>query len=337
MRHILRSLGLFFLVAILIACQPRVVQNTPQSAISADCRNVEHEGGRTQICGKPQKVAILEPKLLSMALALGVQPIAYADYYLVRSPRFDNPSQQIPYAGQFVTSQPINLGNRDTPSLELLKLLKPDLILDVSWRKNPLLSTIAPTISIDIEKTWQSNLKIVAQALDREKNVEAVLTSHQQALDRVRTQLSSLVETHPKVLSVITSPTMDHISLDYEGNAIQLLQEIGFQPVAPSTIDPSLAERSQIDLETLAQIDADIIFVNSWLPWDGRSTYNVSFQNLQRRWANQPLLHASQAWKEKRIYFVDYYLWIGTTMPPIANFLILEQLPSLLLTPNPSL
>ncbi|NDJ16450.1 iron-siderophore ABC transporter substrate-binding protein [Myxacorys almedinensis] len=341
MRNFLRSLGLFFLVAILIACQPHILQNAPleQSVTSANCRIVEHEGGRTQICGKPQKVAILEPKLLSMALALGVQPAAYADYYTVRSPRFDNPSQQIPYLGQFVTSQPINLGDRDTPSLELLTLLKPDLILDVSWRKNPLLSSIAPTVSIDIDKAWQSNLKIVAQALDQEKNVEAVLTSHQQALDQVRAQLSSLVGTHPKILNVVASPTMDHISVDYGGNAIRLLEKIGFQPVALPTIDPSSAERFQIDLETLAQIDADIILVNSWRldNWDGRSAYQVPLRDLQQQWAKQPLLHTSRAWKEKRVYFVDYYLWIGVTMPPLADSLILEQLPSLLRSPNLSL
>ncbi|WP_292815165.1 hypothetical protein [Nostoc sp. JL23] len=35
---------------------------------------------------------------------------------LLRSPKFDNPSQQIPYLGNFITSQPINLGDRSSPS-----------------------------------------------------------------------------------------------------------------------------------------------------------------------------------------------------------------------------
>lgn len=58
-----------------------------------------------------------------MMLALDVQPSAYADAYLLKSLQFDNPSQQIPYLGNLVTSQPINLGDRNNPSLETLTLL----------------------------------------------------------------------------------------------------------------------------------------------------------------------------------------------------------------------
>jgi iron complex transport system substrate-binding protein len=98
-------------VILITACQgdifinPKLESNLPQSS---DCRVVEHAVGKTKICGKPQKIAVLEPKMLSLMLALDVQPAAYADAYLVRSPQFDNPSQQIPYLGNFVTTQPIN-------------------------------------------------------------------------------------------------------------------------------------------------------------------------------------------------------------------------------------
>ena len=61
--------------------------------------------------------------MLSMMLALDVQPSAYAEAYLVQ---FNNSSKQIPYLGNFVTTQPINLGDRNSPSLETLTLLKPD-------------------------------------------------------------------------------------------------------------------------------------------------------------------------------------------------------------------
>ncbi|MBD2165571.1 iron-siderophore ABC transporter substrate-binding protein [Calothrix membranacea FACHB-236] len=333
-------MALVLLTAILIAgCQgsisdkPSVESNLPPSA---DCRVVEHAMGKTKICGKPQKIAVLEPKILSMILALGEQPAAYADAYLVRSPQFDNPSQQIPYLGNLVTSQPINLGDRSSPSLETLALLKPDVILGLNSQENQLLTAIAPTVFIDNDKNWQENLKIIAKALNSQKNIPSIITAQQQQLAKVRNQLAPLVSTHPRVLSITCSQSMNYIEVAYNGHTIELLEKIGFQPVFLPDIERKLGLRPQINLETLAQLNADIVLVSTWLDnWDGKSTYTVPLEELKEKWAKNPLLHNSQAWKEGRVYFVDYTLWGGVIGSPIANSLILEQLPSLLLSHNP--
>jgi len=306
---------LVVLTSILItACQgdiidnPNLESNVPQST---DCRVVEHAVGKTKICGKPKKIAVLEPKMLSLMLALDVQPAAYADAYLVNAPQFDNPSQQIPYLGKYVTSQPINLGDRSSPSLEALTLLKPDLILGLNYQDNQLFSAIAPTVFIDNEQNWQESIKIVAKALDSQKNIPSIITSQQQQLAKVRAQLESLVSTHPRVLNIVCSQLMDYMP-DIE-------RKPGLRP--------------QITLETLAQLDADIVIVNTWVDnWNGKSTYTVPLKELKQKWAKNPLLHNSQAWKEGRVYFVDYTLWGNVIGAPIANALILEQLPSLLLS-----
>jgi ABC-type Fe3+-hydroxamate transport system substrate-binding protein len=86
--------------------------------------------GETQVCGQPQKIVALSPHLLDLLLSLDHQPAGYAEVFPFHKGKyFDNPSQQIPYLGDRVTSQPINLGNRNEPSLERLIKLKPDLIL----------------------------------------------------------------------------------------------------------------------------------------------------------------------------------------------------------------
>jgi iron complex transport system substrate-binding protein len=264
-----RYISWVLLTAILIAaCQggmsdkPNSQRNLPPST---DCRVVEHAVGKTKICGKPQKIAVLEPKILSMMLALGEQPAAYADAYLVRSRQFDNPSQQIPYLGKYVTSQPINLGDRSQPSLESLTLLKPDLILGLNYQDNQLFSAIAPTLLIDNEQNWQDNIKIIAKALDSQKNISSIITSQQQQLARVRTQLAPLVNTHPRVLNIACSQSMNYIEVRYNGYTIELLEKIGFQTVLLPGIEPKLGLRPQINLETLAQLDADIVIVNTWL------------------------------------------------------------------------
>ncbi len=164
-----KYIGWVLVTAILItACHGGSFQNPSLErgrSLSADCRVVEHAAGKTKICGKPEKIAVLDPKMLSLMLALDVQPAAYADAYLVRSRQFDNPSQQIPYLGKYVTSQPINLGDRSQPSLETLTLVKPDLILGLNYQDNQLFSAIAPTVLIDNEQNWQDNIKIVAKAI----------------------------------------------------------------------------------------------------------------------------------------------------------------------------
>jgi iron complex transport system substrate-binding protein len=336
-----RFITLVLLSAILItACQSSSQQLKVESSLprSTDCRVVEHAVGKSKICGKPQKIAVLEPKLLSIVLALDVQPAAYADAYPVRLRQFNHPSQQIPYLGNFVTSQPINLGDRNNISLENLILLKPDLILGLSSQENKLLSSIAPAVLIDIdtkERNWQDNIQIVAKALNQENNVPQVIASYEQQLAEARTRLAPIVNTYPRVLNIICSQAMDYIEVQYSGDAVQLLEKIGFQPVLLEDVERKLGARPVVNLETLSQLDADIVIVHTWLDqWDGNSTYDVPLESLKQKWVENPLLHYSRAWKEGRVYFVDYQLWGSVIGGPISDFLILERLPKLLLSPT---
>lgn len=115
---------------------------------TSDCRLLEHDLGKTEVCGQPQKVAVLGVHSLDLLLSLGVQPAGYAASGLHRGEVFDNPTQQIPYLGRFITTQPVNLGRGGEPSLEKLAVLKPDLIVgEVSRVDNyDLLAQIAPTL-----------------------------------------------------------------------------------------------------------------------------------------------------------------------------------------------
>ncbi|NDJ17914.1 iron-siderophore ABC transporter substrate-binding protein [Myxacorys almedinensis] len=334
-----KYIGLVIVTVILITACQSGVPNRPNlenvQGTSTDCRVVKHAVGETTICGKPQKVVALEPKLLSMMLALNVQPSAYADSGSFNGRKFDNPSQQIPYLGQFVTNQPISVGSRNNPSLEALTLLKPDLILGMKFQENELLSAIAPTVLIDhTADTWQNNIQTLAKALHRENNVQQVIASHQQQLAEVRTQLAPLANTHPRVLNVVCNQLMDYIEISYSGDLVQLLEEIGFQSVLLEDVERKPGVRPQVTIETLSQLDADIIIVHTWIDdWDGNSTYSVPLEALKQKWAKNPLLHYSRAWKEGRVYFVDHAMWGSVIGGPIADSMILEQLPKLLLSP----
>ena len=86
------------------------------SPSSESCRLVSHEMGETEVCGQPQKVVALTPHILDSMLALGVQPAVYAESQDLKIDTYDNPASQIPYIGKWVTTKPIGLGSRESPS-----------------------------------------------------------------------------------------------------------------------------------------------------------------------------------------------------------------------------
>ncbi|OKH29096.1 ABC transporter substrate-binding protein [Chroogloeocystis siderophila] len=121
------------------------------------------------------KVAALIPHILDSILALGVQPAAYAETVRLNLPRFDNPATQIPHLGNRITTQPVNLGDRQNPSLEALVQLKPDVIIGERWLHQDeyhLLTKIAPTLLFDDTKGekqhWTNDITGIAQVLGRE-------------------------------------------------------------------------------------------------------------------------------------------------------------------------
>ena len=67
--------------------------------------------------------------MLELLLALDIQPVGYADYFALPAAKFDRPSQQIPFLGKRITSNPVNVGTADNPDLETIAQLQPDLIL----------------------------------------------------------------------------------------------------------------------------------------------------------------------------------------------------------------
>jgi len=342
-RHLLRfSLLTIFMGVLVVACQGSPEQNLASQSPATEtgnCRLVEHEAGETEICGQPETVAALSPRVLDPMLALGVQPAAYAESTeLLGLDRFDNPSQQIPTLGDRITTQPVNLGDRITPSLETLVEVNPDLILgETSYHNYEIFSKIAPTLLLDNEvgkDGWSRRLQIIAQAFGKEERAEQVIAEYEQQLAETREKLAPVVAAYPRVLTVgdwnnqntfrILSSSLyrDHIAV--------LLEEIGFEMVLPDSLQgeaPSILGSADISIETLIQLDPDIIIVSA-----GRKD---NFYNpepiVKQEWEENPLLQKMRAVQEGRICFVSAERLGNTIGGPIAYKSILDLLPDLLL------
>lgn len=338
LRRPIRFLLLLLLVALLgIACQNAAVEpptaKEPATTIT-DCRIVEHEMGATEVCGQPQRVAVLSPHMLDNVLSLGVQPFAYAQAGLLSAQTFNQPEAQIPYLGTYVTTQPINLGSRRSPSLERLAQSPPDVILGEDWHlkdQYDFLSQIAPTLLFsDIgpndHQHWRHNINGIAQALDREEQAADLLTDYSEQIAVAREKLAPVVAAYPRVLAIAPDDLAGTILFMENSTASNLLREIGFEMVTSEASSLLPESDLPISVEVFPQIETDLIFVMAWSENEPQPQ-----DKIKQQWGNHPLLSQMPIFKDGRVFFLDYFLWASNTRGPITDQLILEELPQMLL------
>ncbi|MDM9383744.1 iron-siderophore ABC transporter substrate-binding protein [Chlorogloeopsis sp. ULAP01] len=336
--HILQLVLTITIAAMIVsACNSNASQTFSHPtgiASSTECRIIQHDAGETNICNQPQKIAVLSQYTLDMMLSLGVQPAGFADYWSRSLTRFDHPTQQIPYLGSRITTQPINLGRVGNPSLEILTALKPDLILTEYRNQYELLSTIAPTVYVEYNKGgWKRDIYTIAKALDRESQVQQVLAKHEQQLRATQTKLAPVLATHSRLLLVNVRNLGTPVDLFYKDPPATLLDNLGFRLVKPESMEKRT--RRKISIEILPQLETDIIIVSRY-KFDSKSvwnnnSYDVPLDNFEREWNLIPLLKNLKANHEGCVYFVDGVLWGGTIRGPIADEIVMQQLPEILL------
>lgn len=318
--------GLF--VVLFISC--RDLTPSPSSSPihhSADCRLVAHDVGQTEICGQPQRVAALSPYILDMMLALGIEPVGYsaADLKgdLLRQAKYEQPDQQIPYLGRYITTQPVNLGDRHNPSLEALTRIKPDLILGEEWQSAgssyQLFSQIAPTVLVDDTKGgWQRSIEDVAKALNREARLQQINNNYEAQILDVREELATVVKEYPRVLLISSGSLKSEIYIEYSDEFSRLLEALGFELVRPANQEPR--GYGLVSIEALPQFDADIIMVIAWNA-SNRGAPDA-WEKMQREWQQIPVLKNMPASQAGRVYFFDARL--SAIRGPLAGEEILE-------------
>ncbi|MEM0980067.1 MAG: ABC transporter substrate-binding protein [Cyanobacteria bacterium P01_H01_bin.58] len=317
-----------------------------QSSMS-DCRLVEHDAGDTEVCGEPQRVVTLSLHMLDLLLSLDKQPIATTmTLNFHQGDTFDNPAQQIPYLGDRLTTQPVNLGNDHTPSLEKLTALKPDLIIGEAGRnadEYELLSQIAPTLLWE-DRTeqgkWQKSLRDLATALGQREKAEAVMQQHEAHIAEARADFADVVAAHPNLL-LLGANNLDEGFLVVKPDSYlgELLSGIGFQILPPpATLE---AANPLMSIEALPTLnEADTIIVLGWNADVGEELENAdssvntsatrqieSHQGgaIQQNWQANAVAQSLTASQANRVYFATFYKWNGLNGALSAE-LILEEL-----------
>ncbi|KAM3090865.1 iron-siderophore ABC transporter substrate-binding protein [Phormidesmis sp. 146-35] len=274
-----------------------------------------------------QKIAVLSPYGLDLLLSLGEQPAAYAGVSASRQP-FNRPIEQIPFLGNRVTTQPINLGDRSQPSLEALALLKPDLILGERWQgtqgKNDLLTQIAPTVLLDDQYGWQKPLQQVAQVIDRATVIPLLMAARKERITKAREKLAAITNTHPRVLLLSSGDLASGFYAFGQERSVytDLIEALGFRNVR---LDDSRfgGADAQISIEILPQIETDILIVIGWNENDADER-PLDWRQLQQAWNQIPLLKTLPISQTGQVYFMDAYLTM--VRGPLAEVQILNDL-----------
>ncbi|VEP16471.1 ABC-type Fe3+-hydroxamate transport system, periplasmic component [Hyella patelloides LEGE 07179] len=325
----------------------------PDKQLASGCRLIQHHLGETEVCGQPQKVVALGVHTLDLLLSLDKQPAGYADILNpYQGEVFDNPTQQIAYLGDRITTKPVNLGNNDRPSLERLTSLKPDLIIGealVNESSYDLLSKIAPTLLFDnraAEGQWQKSIQAIAKALEEEQLAQKVIDSYEELIVNARTDLSPVIANNPKLLLLGTNRLPEGIwAINQNTYLGALMEKIGFQMIMSNSGD-NYQPNSPVSLEALPQFDnADIIMVLGFeldtsnqqqLLENGELDRQVEAQQLKtakQSWQENAIAQTLKASQEDRVYFATFYLW-NVVNGPISTELILEQMRQMLLNPK---
>jgi iron complex transport system substrate-binding protein len=306
-----------------VACGSPVPQAPPESLSSAqtNCHRIQHQAGTTEVCGQPQTIAALSPPLLDVMLALGVQPAAYATVDLFTRRQFDRPSEQIPYLGEQVTSQPVNLGSRDAPSQETLLRVSPDLILGEDYQATyyDRFSSIAPTLLFNTlgPDRWKQVMMPIAQVLGRETQAQQVLDAHTQLIANTKSALAPVVAQQKILVLGFDTVIANSFILERQDFICGLLQDLGFQVINFEEGNPELT----FSLEVLPQLQTDMILV---MP-----TGDNTIANAQQQWQRHPILQSIPAFKAGKVYFADYQL--ARIRGPIAAQLFITQMQDLIL------
>jgi iron complex transport system substrate-binding protein len=288
---------------------------------SSSCRTIRHDLGETEICGTPKRIVALDTHSLDLLLALGMEPIGFAEdrRALIGSPQPGESIVGVQYLEGHLANRPAHIGISQSPSLESILILQPDLILGLLWAGTnyPALSSIAPTLLPLAELSqaeWPSRLEILGHAVQRPVQAAAVLAAHERKIRQTKASLAEHQGTSVLLLSMSSLKEMTVFT--HDSFAGHLLEAVGLRLLVPSGSerDPSGLVTS---VELLPKLQPDIVIVMA----SGES----QVEQIQSLWDTHPMLRLHPAKQAEQVHIVDYQLW-SRINGPIAAELVLEEI-----------
>lgn len=249
---------------------------------------MQHVMGSTCIPRNPQRVVTLKVDTLANSLALGVRPIAST-----HATGFSMPNYL-----QGKVNQIESVGDIDSPNIERILRLKPDLILSNSYVEGiyDQLSHIAPTVVLNYPWPplgWKKQLEELAHILNKEDVSEQLMNEYWQRIE----QLQKALGDRRYILKISISNVIGKNQFTAYGEkhySGMILKDIGLQ--RPESQMGDFFYIGNISPETISDIDGDVLFLLP-LEFDGDKT---NLENLKQNSLWQQL----DVVQRDRVYFV---------------------------------
>ncbi len=309
-------------LALAIACGGGSLETTLPTEAGAEqttspCPLVNHAQGETCVPLEPERVVALGN--LDYVLSLGIKPIG--------NDELSSPKVHLQDHVEGIE----DVGGGDTPSLEKILALKPDLIvggdyLDQNYRS---MAQIAPTVllSFDHSGKWKDFLGKVATALNRTEQAEQVLVDYRDRIeafkqamggeDRLKEIQVSIVRVYPDRLSLYLKDSFCGTIMADAGLSRPPAQDLNAAEARSLMNNPI---QYAVSRERIPDADGDVIFL-----W----TYGANHQIAQEAESQKAALKADPLWstlkavQQGRVYEVPEY-WSGGG--PMAANAVLDDL-----------
>ncbi|GAB2728165.1 ABC transporter substrate-binding protein [Streptomyces bullii] len=219
-------------------------------------RTVEHHKGTTEIEAKPKRIVALDNSLVEAVIALDGSLVGGIGSYR-------DQTGFPPYLGDAVKDTK-DVGPLESPNLEAIAALQPDLIVSATVRHDDLydqLTRIAPTVFVETTgPTWKDNITLLAKALGEEDKAKAKIAAYETRAKKVGDAINAKKgDPTVSIVRFIDGPTRIYLPKTFSGI---ILQDMGL--ARPKNQQDPEQFNLEISEEQIAQADADVIFYSSF-------------------------------------------------------------------------
>ncbi|MGW8767987.1 ABC transporter substrate-binding protein [Streptomyces sp. NPDC055815] len=255
-------------------------------------RTVTHDKGKTEIKAKPKRVVALDNSLVEAVVALDAPLVGGIGSYR-------DQKGFPPYLGDAV-KETKDVGPLDSPNLEAIAALKPDLIVSATVRHEDLydqLSKIAPTVFVATTgPIWKENITFLGTALGEEKKAADKLAAYTTRAKKIGDAVNAK---NPKqtyaLVRFLDGPTRIYLPKTFSGI---ILTDMGL--ARPANQQDQKEFNIEISEEQIAQADADHIFV---------TTFSGGAERKKKFEAN-PLWKRLNAVQKGNVHEVEDSVWM---------------------------
>ncbi|MBM7661486.1 iron complex transport system substrate-binding protein [Bacillus mesophilus] len=251
----------------------------------------QHAIGISNIPSSPKRVVILTNEGTEAFLKLGVKPVGAVNSW-VGDPWYEHISREM------VGVQPV--GFEQDPDIELIRTLKPDLIIGNKMRHEQIyeaLSDIAPTVySETLHSDWSINFTFYSEVLNKKEEGQTVLADWKVRLEGISNLSDPLKE-----ISIVRF-MKDHARIYQKDSfAGYIFEELGIS--RPENQKDTEVAHIPLSKEQISEMDGDLLFYTTY------ETQSEEEENNEEEWINHPAFINLEVVKAGKAYKVNDSVW----------------------------